>query len=116
MGLPLEGIKVVELAQMIAGGYAGQILEDLGADVIKVEPPTGDILRQYVRGSDCVAPMFLAFHHSKRSIAINVKEPRGAAVVRELVKEADVLGAPGFCKKYGMEEALDCCDKLEGQK
>lgn len=88
----LEGIRVLDLAQNIAGPQATQILGDLGADVVKVEPPGGDPARRWgppFWGDD--APLFLAFNRNKRSIIVDLKSPDGQEVIERLLRKADVL-------------------------
>jgi len=90
---PLAGMRVLELAQIMAGPTAGMMLADLGADVIKVEKlPGGDDTRAYrePRVNGASAP-FLAMNRNKRGIALNLKHDRGREVLKRLVKDADVL-------------------------
>jgi crotonobetainyl-CoA:carnitine CoA-transferase CaiB-like acyl-CoA transferase len=93
---PLAGLRVVDLTQMLSGPYATMMLADLGADVVKVEPPTGDM----TRGLPPEAPgdelhayggYFASVNRNKRSIALDLKAPDGAEVLRALVRQADVL-------------------------
>ncbi len=93
MAGPLAGMRVLELAQIMAGPTAGMMLADLGADVIKVEKlPGGDDTRAYrePRVNGASAP-FLMMNRNKRGIAINLKHERGRDVLKRLVKDADVL-------------------------
>ena len=111
---PLSGIRVIELARILAGPWAGQLLADLGADVIKVENPEGgDDTRKwgppFVMGRDG-ENLSAAYYHStnrgKRSIALDFSTPEGAGTVRELVATADVLIENfkfGGLKKYGLD-------------
>ena len=90
---PLEGIKVVELAQIMAGPTCGMLLADMGADVIKVEKlPGGDDTRAYaepsIRGES--AP-FMILNRNKRGVAVNLKKPGGLEVVKKLLAGADVV-------------------------
>ncbi len=88
----LDGIRVIDLSLNIAGPNATQILGDLGADVIKVEPPTGDPARKWgppFWGGE--APLFLAFNRNKRSIVLDLKTPEGKAVLEKLIAGADVV-------------------------
>jgi crotonobetainyl-CoA:carnitine CoA-transferase CaiB-like acyl-CoA transferase len=90
---PLAGMRVLELAQIMAGPTAGMMLADMGADVVKVEKlPGGDDSRSYreprVNGES--AP-FLVMNRNKRGVAINLKHPKGRDVLLRLVREADVL-------------------------
>jgi crotonobetainyl-CoA:carnitine CoA-transferase CaiB-like acyl-CoA transferase len=91
---PLEGVGVVELGAWIAGPGAGGILADWGADVVKVEPPAGDPARSFGRmlGGDLpVNPVFELDNRGKRSIAIDLSDERGLAVLHQLVAGADVF-------------------------
>jgi len=111
---PLKGIRVIELARILAGPWAGQALADLGADVIKVENPDGgDDTRKwgppFVVGHDG-ENLSAAYYHScnrgKRSIAVDFSTPEGAETVRRLVATADVLIENfklGGLKKYGLD-------------
>ena len=86
--LPLARIRVIELSHMVMGPSTGMILADLGADVIKVEPPGGDKTRR-LRGSG--AGYFTMYNRNKRSIAVDLKNERGVALVRRLARDADVV-------------------------
>ncbi|MGG5887401.1 CaiB/BaiF CoA transferase family protein [Falsiroseomonas sp. HC035] len=90
---PLEGIKVVEVGQVFAGPFAGAILADLGADVIKVEKPEGgDDARQMGRAfRHGDALVFHEFNRGKRSIALDLKAPEGVASLHGLLEQADIL-------------------------
>jgi crotonobetainyl-CoA:carnitine CoA-transferase CaiB-like acyl-CoA transferase len=111
---PLKGVRVIELARILAGPWAGQLLADLGAEVIKVENPDGgDDTRKwgppFVMGGDgenLSAAYYHACNRGKRSIAVDFSTPEGAAVVRELAAGADVLIENfklGGLKKYGLD-------------
>jgi len=108
---PLHGLKVVELARVLAGPWAGQTLADLGADVIKVESPKGDDTRQWgppfvERGGDKSASYFHACNRGKRSIAVDFRTEEGQATVRDLVRDADILIENfklGGLAKYGLD-------------
>lgn len=94
MSAPLDGIRVIELGVWVAGPGAGGILADWGADVVKVEPPTGDPARTFGRmlGGDLpVNPVFELDNRGKRGVAIDLSDERGLGVVHRLVAEADVL-------------------------
>lgn len=89
---PLSGIRVVELGALVAAPYCGMLLADLGADVIKVEPPEGDMARQFapfVEGGE--SAFFLSVNRGKRSIALDLHEEKGRATVRDLIASADVV-------------------------
>ncbi len=107
----LAGIRVLDLTQVISGPYATQILGDLGADVIKVEPPQGDLARTmppHFVGPDSV--YFLAVNRNKRSLAVDMKRPEGLEVVRRLALACDVVVEnfrPGVLERLGLSlEAL----------
>ena len=94
MDQPLAGLKVVELARILAGPWAGQLLADLGAEVIKVERPgTGDDTRAWGPpfAADGSAAYFHGCNRGKTSVAVDLESEAGQAAVRELVREADVL-------------------------
>ena len=88
----LEGIRVLDLAQNIAGPQATQILGDLGADVIKVEPPEGDPTRQWGPPFwNNEAPLYLAFNRNKRSIVLDLKSEMDLEVLQRLIASADIF-------------------------
>lgn len=87
--LPLHGIKVVEFSHMVMGPTCGVILGDLGADVIKVEPAEGGDNTRNLPGSG--AGFFISLNRNKRSLALDVKKPRGLDLVRRLIAKSDVL-------------------------
>ncbi|MFO7547686.1 MAG: CoA transferase [Acidimicrobiia bacterium] len=90
-GGPLDGIRVVEFGNLIAGPYAGMLLADLGADVVKVEPPSGDLGRSfgpYVVGESA---FFMAVNRGKRSVCLSPKDPDARRWLGDLVASADVL-------------------------
>ena len=89
---PLEGIRILEIASMIFGPLAGQYLGDMGADVIKLEPPEGDLTRSIgPRRSPLMGAFFLTSNRSKRSIVVDLKQPEGQEILLELVGKTDVL-------------------------
>ena len=111
---PLKGIRVIELARILAGPWAGQLLADLGADVVKVENPDGgDDTRKWGPpfvmshdGENLSAAYYHSCNRGKRSIAIDFATPEGAETVRRLVADADVLIENfklGGLKKYGLD-------------
>ncbi|MBL4918532.1 CaiB/BaiF CoA transferase family protein [Szabonella alba] len=109
MALPLAGIRVLDISQVMAGPFCCMLLADMGADVIKIEPPeTGDSTRQSMgfrlKGDD--SPGFLALNRNKRSIALDLKSPEGRETLYALVKTADVLvenARPGVAARLGMD-------------
>ena len=108
---PLAGIKVVELARILAGPWAGQTLADLGADVVKVEAPEGDDTRRWGppfidRDGEKSAAYFHATNRGKRGITCDFRDPEGQETVRRLVADADVLienFKVGGLEKYGLD-------------
>ena len=111
MTAPLAGVKVIELARILAGPWAGQTLADLGADVIKVEAPEGDDTRRWgppfiERDGDTSAAYFYATNRGKKSIICDFRTPEGQEVVRRLVADADVVienFKVGGLAKYGLD-------------
>ena len=110
---PLEGLKVIEMARILAGPWAGQTLSDLGAEVIKLEAPRGDDTRRWgppfvERGDDVSASYYHSTNRGKASVIVDFATPEGQAKVRELVADADVVienFKVGGLKKYGLDYA-----------
>jgi len=89
---PLAGMKVVELAHIMAGPVCGLMLADMGADVIKVEKPDGDDSRRFVPPAiEGESAAYMMMNRNKRGIALNLKQPDGVAALHRLLKEADVV-------------------------
>lgn len=89
---PLHGIKVIDMTAVLMGPFASQALGDMGADVIKVEAPDGDLVRQIGPGRHPgMGPIFLNTNRNKRSLTLDLKKPAGLAVLRRLLVDADVL-------------------------
>jgi crotonobetainyl-CoA:carnitine CoA-transferase CaiB-like acyl-CoA transferase len=107
MSGPLEGIRVLEVANFIAGPYAGLLLADLGAEVIKIENPDGgDPFRGWQYGGD--QPTFWAYNRSKKSVILNLRTDEGKEVLRRLARSADVLlenQRPGVMDRLGVGSA-----------
>lgn len=105
----LQGLKVLDVTQVLAGPYCGQLLADMGADVIKVEPPgTGDQSRKSlglaVKGEDTAA--FIAVNRNKRSFTVNLKDERGREIFYRLARDADVVienFRPGVAQRLGID-------------
>lgn len=102
----LDGIRVIEMGQLIAGPFAGKMLGEFGADVIKIEPPgTGDPLRNWRLMKDGTSVWWQVQSRNKRSIALDLRTPQGQEVARELISQADVLienFRPGTLEAWGM--------------
>ncbi|MFC7157073.1 CaiB/BaiF CoA transferase family protein [Halomarina halobia] len=98
---PLRDVDVLDLTQSIAGPVCTQMLGEMGAEVIKVEPPTGDAFRPLMNGS-----LFTAYNNGKKSICVDLKTERGREVLADLAGKADVLVEsfrPGVLEKYGLD-------------
>ena len=111
MAAPLAGLKVIELARVLAGPWAGQTLSDLGAEVIKVESPDGDDTRQWgppfvTRDEDRSASYFHSTNRGKASVIVDLRTPEGQAKLDALLADADILienFKTGGLAKYGMD-------------
>ena len=104
---PLEGIRVIELGQLLAGPFAGHLLADLGAQVIKVEPPgKGDPMREWGHERYKERALFWpSLARNKMSVSLNLRSPEGQQLLKELVTDADVLienFRPGTLEKWGI--------------
>ena len=95
--LPLEGVRVAEFCHVVMGPTCGLVLADLGAEVIKVEPPEGDHTRKLVASG---AGFFPTYNRNKKSFAVDVKSPQGREAVLKLVASADVVTGFGVFGYY----------------
>ena len=107
---PLHGVRILELAHVIIGPYACQILADMGAEVIKIEPPTGDKMRTLgaVAHSPDMASLFLACNRNKRSLVLDLKKKSARGVVLKLAETSDVVvhnNRPQVMTKLGLDYA-----------
>ncbi|HET7473513.1 MAG TPA: CoA transferase, partial [Candidatus Limnocylindrales bacterium] len=112
---PLAGIRVVDCSTVLAGPYATMVLADLGADVVKVEPPEGDATRGWgppwlgtEEDGTRTAAYALAINRNKRSIRLDLRRPDGQEVLRRLLERADVLVEnfrPGALERFGLDDA-----------
>jgi formyl-CoA transferase len=115
---PLNGLKVLEMGQLIAGPFAAKTLADFGADVVKVEPPgAGDPLRKWRLLKDGTSVWWQVQSRNKRSVALDLKDPAAQDIVRRLASEADVLienFRPGALEGWGLgpEALLELNPKL----
>jgi crotonobetainyl-CoA:carnitine CoA-transferase CaiB-like acyl-CoA transferase len=104
----LSDIRVIEMGQLIAGPFCGQLLGDMGAEVIKLEPPgAGDPMRLWGQGEDKVQWEVIA--RNKKSVSLNLRVPEGQAIARQLIATADVLVEnfkPGTLEKWGLAPAV----------
>ncbi|KAI9441753.1 L-carnitine dehydratase/bile acid-inducible protein F [Lactarius indigo] len=106
-GLPLSGVRVLELGQLIAGPFAGQLLGHFGAEIIKVESPsTGDPLRGWRElDVDGTSPWFRSLARNKKSVSIDMRKEEGRALVRRLAERSDVVlenFKPGTLERWGL--------------
>jgi crotonobetainyl-CoA:carnitine CoA-transferase CaiB-like acyl-CoA transferase len=105
MPKPLAGIRVLELANFIAGPLCGTLLADMGADVIKIEPPAGDMARATPPLRNGESASFAALNRNKRSLVLDLKQPEACAIVRKLAAGSDVFleaYRPGALDKLGL--------------
>ena len=91
MAGPLQGVRILDLATMVAGPVATMMLADQGADVIKVEPPDGELMRHFSQRRDGMSGIFLSCNRNKRSLAIDLKTAEGVEIIRKLITTAAVL-------------------------
>ncbi|MBB1599653.1 CaiB/BaiF CoA-transferase family protein [Variovorax sp. UMC13] len=104
-GLPLEGVRVIEFTHMVMGPTCGMILADLGAEVIKVEPPGGDKTRQL---PGLGIGFFRSFNRNKKSVVLDIQTPEGLATAVELIGQCDVMlenFRPGLMAQLGLDHA-----------
>lgn len=109
MSGPLEGIRVLEVTSVVLGPWAAQVLGDLGADVIKIEPPSGDTTRHIGPARNPgMASMFLGSNRNKRSLVLDLKQPDGLEVLLTMCESADVLLhnlRPAAAERLGLDYA-----------
>lgn len=103
---PLEGLKVLEMGSLIAGPFAGKLFAEFGADVIKVEPPVhGDPLRKWRMLHKETSLWWYVQSRNKKSISVNLKTEEGKQIIRDLIKEVDIIienFRPGVMEKWGL--------------
>ena len=107
MAFPLEGVKVLDLTTVMAGPYCTMVLGDMGAEVIKVENfPEGDASRRFDPKINDESYCYAVLNRNKKSLALNMKEPRGKAIFMKLAAEADIIAEnfrPGVVRKLGID-------------
>jgi len=107
MAFPLEGVKVLDLTSVMAGPYCTMVLGDMGAEIIKVENfPEGDASRRFDPKVNDESYCFAVLNRNKKSIALNMKEPRGKEIFLKLAAEADIITEnfrPGVVRKLGID-------------
>src|SRR6266849_1564758 len=104
---PLDAVRVLDLTTMVAGPVATRMLADQGADVIKIEPPSGDLMRHFNPIRNGMSASFLSCNRNKRSLAVDLKAAEGLAIVQKLIATADVLVhnfRPGTAERIGLGE------------
>ena len=103
---PLSGLRVIEIGQLIAGPFAAKILGDFGADIIKIEPPgKGDPLRKWRLLHEGTSVWWASHARNKRSLTLDLRQPEGQQVVKDLVKQTDIVienFRPGTLEKWGL--------------
>lgn len=107
MAGPLDGVRVLDLSTMVAGPVATMMLADQGAEVIKIESPSGDLMRHFAFGRKGMSASFLSCNRNKRSIAIDLKSTEGLEIVRKLVATAHAFVhnfQPGAAERIGLGE------------
>lgn len=112
--LPLSGVRVIEFCQVLAGPFCGCLLADMGADVIKVESPAGDLMRQWPPILDGYSQYFASVNRNKRSVTLDLKDPADLEAARRLALSADVVienFRPGVMAKYGLDHATLATEK-----
>lgn len=105
---PLAGLRVLDLSRVLAGPYVGRMLCDLGADVVKIEPPEGDVTRKWGKVIAGLSGYYVQQNVGKRDLCIDLRKPEGPALVRKLAARADVLienFRPGVMAQYGLAYA-----------
>lgn len=103
--LPLAGVRVIEFCSTAAGPFSAMLLADMGADVIKVEPPAGDGLRNWPPLSGGFSENFASLNRNKRSVVLDLKQAADLALARRLIRDADVLvenNRPGVMDRLGL--------------
>jgi crotonobetainyl-CoA:carnitine CoA-transferase CaiB-like acyl-CoA transferase len=106
--LPLAGVRIVEFCQVLAGPFCGCLLADMGADVIKVESPEGDLMRAWPPLLDGYSQYFASVNRNKRSVVLDLKDPVSLDAARKLALSADAVienFRPGVMAKFGLDHA-----------
>ena len=103
---PLHGVRVLDFSTTIAGPHCTRLLADMGADVIKIESPEGDLMRSRPVQRDGAGTMFGQLNAGKRCIVLDLKKPAAIAAVKALVKTVDIVVEnyrPGVMKRLGLD-------------
>src|SRR5712664_3046538 len=102
----LKGLRVLDVTQVMAGPFCSMLLADLGADVIKIEPPAGDSTRQMPGAVGADSPSFNAVNRGKRSVVLNLKTGEGREIFTRLARSTDILienYRPGVMTALGLD-------------
>ena len=108
MTRPLEGLRVLDLSRVLAGPFAGRMLSDLGADVVKLEPPEGDVTRGWGDVRHGISGYYTQQNAGKRAICVDLERPEGREIVRGLAAHVDILienFRPGVMARHGVDWA-----------
>ena len=115
---PLQGLRIIDLTSMVLGPYATQILADYGADVIKVEPPQGDLMRKGGASKNAdMGALYLQLNRNKRSVVLDLKQPAARAALLRLCERADVLihnTRPGGDAPAASSAMTTCAKSIRG--
>ncbi|HET9576257.1 MAG TPA: CoA transferase [Usitatibacter sp.] len=114
MEKPLAGVRVVEFCSTAAGPFCAMLLADMGAEVVKVEPPEGDALRQWPPITDGFSENFASVNRNKKSVVLDLKDPESARIARRLALDSDVLvenNRPGVMDRLGLGYAALSTEK-----
>jgi CoA:oxalate CoA-transferase len=114
---PLAGLRILDFSRVLAGPFATALLSDLGAEVIKIEPPAGDDYRQVGPMRDGHSALFCALNRNKKSVVLDLKDPQCIEAVRELARASDVVlenFRPGVAEKLGIgpSQLMECNPRL----
>ncbi|WP_423457386.1 CaiB/BaiF CoA transferase family protein [Ottowia sp. VDI28] len=112
--LPLAGVRVVEFCSTASGPFSTMLLSDMGAEVVKIEPPAGDGLRQWPPLNEGYSENFASLNRNKRSAVLNLKDPADVALARQLILDADVVvenNRPGVMDRLGLGWAAMSAEK-----
>lgn len=112
--LPLAGVRVVEFCSTASGPFSTMLLSDMGAEVVKIEPPSGDGLRQWPPLNDGYSENFASLNRNKRSAVLNLKDATDVALARQLILDADVVvenNRPGVMDRLGLGYAAMSAEK-----
>jgi crotonobetainyl-CoA:carnitine CoA-transferase CaiB-like acyl-CoA transferase len=104
---PLQGVRVIELSNFVSGPLATMMLGDLGADVVKVEPPSGDPMRKFGRSGAALSPLYVNSNRGKRGMVIDLKETAGRTELLALLESADILVSnwrPSVAPRLGLAD------------